>query len=187
MTGVQTCALPIYTNAAYIAASGNAIVTIPGSADFEEVSVKATTFPATREAWINFRYSDTNNRWRWGGTVGAAPTLQKVVAGAVTSYAADSAFVLAANDTLTARCHGSVIETFLNGEQTFCITDTFNSTATIVGMQTATNDVRLDNFVWIASTPRQTLTVTRGVSPTTAAAHHTNAEVVLYKKPYRGL
>ena len=156
-------------------------------ADFEEVSVTVTTLPATREAWINFRYSDNSNRWRWGGTVGAAPTLQKVVAGAVTSYAAASAFVLAAGQTLTARCHGSVIETFISGEQTFCISDTFNSTATIVGMQTASTDVRFDNFVWIASTPRQTLTVTRGVSPTAAAAHHANAEVVLYKKPYRGL
>lgn len=174
-------------NRAYIAASGNAIVTINASADFEEVSVTAAVLPATREFWVNFRYLDNNNRWRFGGTEGATARLEKVVAGVVTTFTAPTGFTVAQGDTMTARCHGTVIETFQNGVLAHCLTDTFNQTEAIVGMQIAVNDVRLDNFVWIDDTPRQTLNVTRGVSASNAGAHKAGSLVSLYKPPYRGL
>lgn len=180
----------INTNTAYIPTTGNAIATIPGSADFEEVSVTVSTWPAATEAWINFRYTDTNNRWRWGGTLADDARLEKVVAGVVTSIDADPSgndFVLAQGDKLTARAHGSVIEVFINDVLALCVSDTFNESSTLVGMQTDTNSVRLDNFVWISSTPRQTFTVTRGVGPSTGAYHKAGAEIALYKTPYRGL
>lgn len=177
----------IISATAYISVTANSIATIPGSADFEEVSVTATTLPATREFWINFRYSDNNNRWRWGGTQGAAARLEKVVAGVVTTYTADAAFQIAAGDTVTARCHGSVIEVFHNGRPALTIADSFNQTATVVGMQIAVNDIRLDNFRWVASTPRQTVTATRAVGQPQAYAHRAGSTISLYRPPYRGI
>jgi len=180
----------INSNTAYIPTSTNAIATIPGSADFEEVSVTVSTWPAATEAWINFRFSDTSNRWRWGGTLADDARLEKVVAGVVTSTDADPSgndFVLAQGDKLTARCHGTVIEVFVNDVLALCISDSFNDDATIVGLQTATNTVRFNNFVWIGSNPRQQFTVTRGVGPSTAVYHKAGADIALYKTPYRGL
>lgn len=180
----------IISNTAYSPIAGNSLATIPGSADFEEVSVEVPTWPATREAWINFRYSDSSNRWRWGGTLADDARLEKVVAGVVTSYDADADgnnFVLAAGDKLSARAHGSVIEVFVNDVLALCISDTFNESATLVGLQTANNDTRFNNFRWISANPDQELTVTRGVGASTAVHHKAGADVALYKTPYRGL
>lgn len=172
---------------AYVSVTTNSIATIPASADFEEVSLSVPTLPATRDAWVNFRYSDNGNRWRWGGTQGTTARLEKVVAGVVTTYTADASFAIAAGVTLSARAHGSVIEVFLNGRPVMTISDTFNQTAAIVGMQIAANDVRIDNFRWVASNPRQLLTVTRNVGQPSAFAHKAGTGVTLYKPPYRGI
>jgi hypothetical protein len=177
----------IESNQAYIAATGNALATFDASADFEEVAVTASVLPATREFWVNFRYSDNPNRWRFGGTEGATCRLEKIVAGAVTSYTGPTGFTIAQGDRLVVRCHGTVIEAFLNGRQAFCITDTFNQTATMVGMQIAVNDVRLDDFSWVDDTPRQTFLSTRGVGVTDAKPHRAGSAVKLFKPPYRGL
>ncbi len=177
----------INTNTAYISAAGSSIATVAGNANVEEVSVTASTLPAGAEFWINFRLSDTSNRWRWGGTQGASPRLEKVVAGVVTTYTAEHGFTVAQGDKMTARCHGSVIEAFQNDRLALCISDTFNESAIRVGMQLAATTVRLDNFVVIATTPRQTFTVTRGVGPSTGAYHKSESDIALYKTPYRGL
>lgn len=177
-------------NQAYISVAANGMATISASADFEEVSVTVPTITAG-DAFVMFRFSDTSNRWRWGGTVGSLATLQKVVAGATTTYTADmngTDFTVAAGDTFMVRAHGSVIEVFHNGRLALCVSDTFNSTAIRVGMQIgAQTTTRLDNFSWISSNPRQALTITRGVGPTTGVYHKQGAEVKLYQTPYRGL
>lgn len=177
----------ISSNQAYIPASGNALATIVGSADFEEVAVTASVLPATREFWVNFRHSDNANRWRFGGTQGATCRLEKIVAAAVTTYTGPTGFTIAQGDRLSVRCHGTVIEAFLNGRPAFTITDSFNSTAVMVGMQIAVNDVRLDDFSWIDDTPRQTFLATRGVGASDASPHRAGSIVELYKPPYRAL
>lgn len=176
-------------NAAYTSATtAGAHATIPGSADFEEVSMKVTTWTSD-EASIVFRWSDTNNYWFLGGTVGGALTLTKKVAGVNTTFtvgAIGPSWTLAVNDTIKARAHGSVIECFRNGVLMMTISDTFNSSATVVGMRVSTLVPRLDNFVWIRDTPRQTLTVTRAVNGR-QYAHKGGSAVKLYQVPYRGV
>jgi F5/8 type C domain-containing protein len=175
-------------NQAYISVSSNSMATIPGSADFEEVSA---TLPAINaDAYVMFRYSDNNNRWRFGGTVGSAVLLQKVVAGVTTTFQIGDipspTWTLAAGDTLKVRAHGSVIECFKNGKLYITISDTFNSTQVNVGMQCANTATRFENFAWISDTPDQTFTVTRAVNGV-SVAHKAGAEVKLYQVPYRGV
>ena len=181
----------ISSNQAYITASANSYMTIDvGESDFEEVSVDVTVLAATAEAWINFRYSDGNNRWRWGGEIATDARLEKVVAGAVTTYTPDvngSDWEIAQGDTLMVRAHGSVIECFINGKHAITISDSFNDTATEVGLQTELTSTRFDNFTWISANPRQELTVTRGVGASTAKPHKSGAKVKLYQTPYRGI
>lgn len=177
----------INANAAYVPASADSIATISGgTADLDICSITATTLPATRAFWIVFRFSNTTNYWRWGGTLGATMNLEKVVAGVATAHLADTRFVAAQGDTLSVTCLGSVIEVMHNGRTALTVTDSFNQTATLHGMRTTTNDVRLDNFELRVRRPRQLFTVTRGVGPTDAAYHLGLSEIHLYKKPYRG-
>jgi hypothetical protein len=179
----------ISSNQAYSPPGGNAQATITGVADFDELYVECPTWPATREMWLQFRFSDTSNRWRWGGTLGANPRLEKVVAGAVTSYTAvrqGNPFTLAAGATLMVRAHGSVIEVFLNGVMCLTISDTFNESATSVGLQTASNDTRFENFRFIEDKLIQTLQVERGINGVTKY-HKAGSGMDLTKRPYRGM
>lgn len=179
----------INSNQAYISAAATSVATIPGSADFEEVSFTVSSW-ASGAAGVVFRLSDTSNYWWFGGTVGSNATLNSVIAGATTTYqvaGTDGAtFVLAAGDKLSVRAHGSVIECFRNGILFMTKSSASLQTNTLVGMYLTTTVPRINNFTWINSDPDQTLTVTRGVNGV-SATHRAGATVKLYQTPYRGV
>lgn len=177
----------INSNTAYVSVAGNSIATLSGTSDFEELAVTVSTWPSG-EAWLNFRFSDTNNRLRFGGTVGSAATFEVVSGGVVTrSDMTDSTyFTLADDDRLSVRTNGSVIEMFINGELALCVTESTNIAGTRVGMQTQSTAVRFNNFSYDYAISPQTLTVTRGVNGV-SAPHVSGTEVTLYQRPYRAL
>lgn len=174
----------INSNAAYVSVSADSIATQAGTADFETLEVNVSTW-ASNQAWLNFRFTDTSNRIRFGGTVGAAAQLNVITAG-VTVRTETSSVTLAAGDQLRVRCNGSVIECFVNGVLVLCITETAHSTATRVGMQTDNTAPRFNDFEFNPGTFAQTATVVRGVNGVTAP-HPSGTEVTLYRPPYRGL
>lgn len=174
-------------NAAYISAAAASIATITGLADFERLKVTMSTW-ASGEGWLVFRFTDTSNYIRWGGTVATAAQLN-IISGGVTTrtVTADSSmFTLAAGDVLEVRCNGSVIECFINGILAVCVTDTTQQSATRIGMRTATTAPRFNDFSFDPGTGPQTMTVVRGVNGITAP-HAAGTAVKLYRPPYRGL
>lgn len=174
-------------SAAYISAAATSVATVAGTADFEDLHVSVPTW-ASGEAFLVFRFTDTSNYMRWGGTVGAAATLITRSGGVDTATVTceAAAWTLAAGDKLSARCHGSVIEVFRNDKLALTVTDTTNQSATLVGMRLATTAPRLDNFALDSASGPQVFTVTRGVNGVTLP-HKAGSDVKLYQTPYRGL
>ena len=180
----------INSNQAYISASASSYATVTGAADFEEVSVSVPTWPSGT-AQILFRAAGggaaENDFVRWGGTVGSAPSLDFVVASAVTrTETADSDFILVAGDKLSARCNGSVVEVFVNDVLALCVTETDNEARTQVGMRLTTTAPRMENFYFRESKETQEIQVERGYNEA-AAAHKSQAAVRLYPDTRRGL
>lgn len=179
----------INSNRAYISAAATSIATIGGSANVDEVSMEVPVW-ASGDAALVFRFTDTNNYIRWGGTVGGNATLVIVSGGVATAtYEADrqgGSFTLAAGDKLSARYIGSVIEVFHNDILALCISDATNQTGTQVGMYLTTTAPRIDNFYVKVFAALQDIQVERGYNAA-AAAHKANAQVSLYQSPYRGL
>lgn len=177
----------INSNAAYISAAATSIATLTGTADFEELSMTVSTW-ASGEAFLVFRYTDTSNYMRFGGTVGAAATLITRSAGAdtATDTADGTDGLLAAGDVLRVRCNGSVIECFRNDRLILCVSRTTNETATRVGMRLATTAPRLNDFYFQESGVTQELSVERGYNAA-ASYHKAGAKVALTNTPYRGM
>lgn len=174
-------------NAAYISVAGNSIATVAGTADFNWLEVAMSSW-ASGEGWLNFRFTDTNNRIRFGGTVGGGAQCQ-IISGGVTTRTATAdtgVFPLAAGDLLQVRAQGSVIECYVNNRLALTLTDTTNLTATRVGIQTATTVPRFNNFTFDPLADPQTFTVVRGVNGVTAP-HPSGTPVKLNDTPYRGL
>ena len=121
-------------NAAYIASgvAGNTLATVnAGRANFTAQltnSIVTAQYPG-----MCFRVTDINNFWAWYRSASNAYTLSKIVAGTQTNVA--SATLTAANgDVLQVVTSGSSISCTVNGANLTSTTDTFNSTATGVGM-----------------------------------------------------
>lgn len=183
----------ISSNRAYVTASASSYATITAAADLDEVSVEVPTWPSGG-AWVLFRTTTDsaaeNTHIRWGGTVGSDAALEFVVASAVTRTVTPdvngSDWVLAAGDKLSARCNGSVVEVFINDKLAACVSETTNEDLTGVGMRTTDTAVRFDNFYVQAAQALQDIQVERGYNGA-AAAHKSDADVRLYRAPYRGL
>lgn len=174
----------IQTNRAYISAAGASIATIAGAADFEGLDVEVDVW-ASGDAWLVFRFSDTSNYLRWGGTVAGFATFE-VVSGGATTRTDISSVTLAVADELKVRCTGSVIELYVNDAIALIVTETTNQTNTRVGLRTSTTAPRFDNFTYNFSNGPQTFNVTRSVNGVTAT-HVAGTPVSLYNKPYRAL
>lgn len=179
----------IQTNRAYVSVSAASIATVSGAADLDEVSVEVPVW-ASGDAQVIFRHTDNSNYCRWGGTVGTDASLQ-IISGGSTALTATpdvngSDWVLAAGDKLSVRCNGSVIECFVNDKLALTVSDTTQQTATRVGMRVSTSAPRFDNFYVQAAQALQDIRVERGYNGA-AAAHKSNADIRLYRAPYRGL
>jgi F5/8 type C domain-containing protein len=174
----------IQTNRAYISAAATSFATILGAADFNILDVEVDVWTAG-DAWLVFRFTDTSNYLRFGGTFGAAAQFDAVVAG-VTTRTDITANILAQADELKVRCEGSVIEMFINDVLVLTVSETSNSTGTRVGLRTTSTNPRFDNFSYSQAASPQTFTVTRSVNGVTAA-HPAGTAVSLYNRPYRAL
>lgn len=174
----------IQTNRAYISVGADSIATIAGAADFNLLDVEVDVW-TSGDAWLVFRYVDASNYIRFGGTVGANPTLDVVSASILTR--SDTAFVtLAQADELRVRCTGSVIECFVNDLLVLTVSESTNITGTRVGMRTTSTVPRFDNFSYSLAASPQTFTVTRSVNGV-VSTHTAGAAVSLYNRPYRAL
>lgn len=179
----------IISNTAYITANADSIMTMTWTANVDWMEVAVPTW-TSGTAHLVFRYTDTSNYLRFGGTVGSQALLEQVVAGVATtiSTAEDNQglFTLAAGDTLAIRCKGSIIEGYVNGRLAVCVSDTTQQSATIIGLRLTTNVPRLNNFFAVASNFTQTYTVERGRNGA-GFYHKSEAPVVLHRTPYRGM
>lgn len=121
---------------------GNSRVITPAAADvFAEVTVAATDI----EAWLVFRASTaTPDYWRFGFRTANSVELQKVVAGSVTVLAGP--FDASVGSRLAVKCLGSTVTAFINGQSLATVADSFNSTASAVGLQCFTTPARFDNL-----------------------------------------
>ena len=174
----------IQTNRAYISAAASSIATIPGAADFSVLDVEVDVWTAG-DAWLVFRFSNTSNYLRWGGTFGGFAQFEVVVAG-VTTRTDISDVTLAATDELKVRCTGSVIELSVDDEIALIVHESSHTTNTRVGMMTASTNPRFDNFTFDYQNSPQTFTVTRSQNGV-VATHKAGTAVSLYNKPYRAL
>lgn len=174
----------IQTNRAYISAAADSIATIAGSADFAFLDVEVDVW-TSGDAWLVFRFSDTSNYLRFGGTVGGNPQFD-VVSGGVTTRTDIAWVTLAQADELKVSCTGSVIEMFINDLPVLTVTETTHQTNTRVGMRTTSTVPRFDNFSYSLSRSPQTFTVTRAVNGV-SATHPAGTAVALYNRPYRAL
>jgi len=178
----------INSNQAYISAAATSIATLAAASEFIDCEVTVSSW-ASGTAALVFRYTDANNHIWWGGTVGATATLNIVVAGVTTTWTPDSGgadFTLAAGDTLSATCSGSVIIVYRNGKQALCISTSANQSASRVGMRLTTTVPRLDNFYLKDNTGPQRLQVIRGINGA-ASRHVGGADIVLWQTPTRGI
>ena len=177
-------------NRAYISAAAASIATIPGAANLELVQFEIPVWSAG-DVQLVFRFTDTSNYLRFGGTIGGTATLEQVVAGAATTIAVadddQGLFLLSAADVLAVRCNGSVIECFVNGILALCVSDTTQESATRVGMRINTSiATRIDNFYLETTSATQTFTVERGINGA-AAPHRSASSVALLNTPFRGV
>lgn len=95
--------------------------------------------------FLNFRVSDNINLWRFGYS-GNGMMVQKIVAGSVTTITGLFGKP-AANDTLGVECIGDTIKIFVNGKLITTINDSFNNTATKVGINIDNATTRFDNVI----------------------------------------
>ena len=175
----------VISNTAYTSAAlAGSIASVAGTADFERLEVTMSTW-TSGDASLVFRFTDTSNYCRWGGTVGSVGELVFVVAGVATRTELSSV-TLVAGDLLSVRCNGSVVECFIDDVMVLCVTETDNQSGTRVGMRTGSIVPRFNNFTFTDVLSPQTMTVTRGVDGVTAP-HQAGSALSLYNRPYRAL
>jgi hypothetical protein len=175
----------VISNTAYTSsAAAGSIATVAGTADFERLSVTMSTW-TSGDASLVFRFTDTSNYCRWGGTVGSVAELVFVVAGVATRTELSSV-TLAAGDLLSVRCNGSVVECFVDDVMVLCVSETDNQSGTRVGMRTGSIVPRFNNFTFVDVLSPQSLTVVRGVDGV-SAPHQARVPLSLYNRPYRAL
>lgn len=91
-----------------------------------------------------FRETDLSNFWSWGSD-GTTIVCRKRVADSYTVAYTGSRNVQV-GDVFKARCDGSLIYLYLNGTKVATINDSFNSTATNVGIRTSRTTNLFDNL-----------------------------------------
>lgn len=177
----------IQTNRLYLTAAATGLCTRAGALDFEWMEVEVPVW-GSGEAFLVFRYTDSSNYYRWGGTVATDAVFVTRNAGVDTTITPDingDDWVLAAGDKLAVRCQGSVIECYRNGKLAMTISDSTES-GTGIGVRTSTTVPRFDEFYFQEQMQEQVITVERGYNGA-AAYHKRDAAVALGNPPYRGL
>lgn len=134
----------INSNSAYISAATDSTATISVAAGFDaQVTVQTI---ASGTSYFLFRYLNATNYWRIGAATSAgAIVLEKVVAGVVTTVAT-LGINMANSTTLRITTAGDTIFAYVNGVLQTQTTDSFNNTATKLGMKCSATSTRFETF-----------------------------------------
>lgn len=100
------------------------------------------------EGWLMVRFSDINNYVRAGFHTSNGLLVQKIVVGVATDLirANQTPDLDHTNVRVGLLLSGSTIELWLDGVKLASVSDSFNSTQTLFGFQTASTSPRFDNF-----------------------------------------
>jgi hypothetical protein len=101
------------------------------------------------QGWLIFRFSNANNYWRFGYNSTADIRIQQINAGSVVQIftTTDLHIDNMATSYFRVVAAGSVIKFFINDKMIYQTTDSFNSTATKIGIQTNVNTTRFSALV----------------------------------------
>src|SRR5690606_16982328 len=135
--------------------------------------MRATVHNPGGEFWIIFRLSDSSNYWRFGRWPGEAYQLQRIMANAATVYARMATLTPAEGDLL--RCIYAVdqIECSVNGVAVARVTDSFNETATRIGLSGAAAGATQFDELLVGAPPPITDAAVSVTGPRTLRAHET--------------
>lgn len=119
------------------------------------VNVRIDFTSGTHTAGIIFRYSDSNNYWKYEIYSGGGSRLIKVVSGSPTTVDSDTfTFTSGATaDMQVCMCGNSILAGSGFGGSNLSASDSFNATETIAGVYTSpgasglTNELRFDGFI----------------------------------------
>lgn len=133
----------ISSNKAYlpVAANSRSIINLSVSDFYAEVTIDAGTI-----GYMLFRYSDSTNLWRIGISGGGVFTLQKIVAGTLTTLV-NAICNYTAGDRIGVKCEGNIITVYLNGRVVYSVTDSAVNTGTYVGINVDNITTRFNNFI----------------------------------------
>lgn len=135
----------ISSNQAYLTAATNGRVTVDSGLADLYMEAQFTVFgPSGQSMWLNFRYTDSSNFWRFGADFGTMK-FQKVVSGSVTELLTTTH--IAAGDRFCVWCNGNDIWVGVNGQRRALVTDSAHASATVVGLQTNNTTPRFRNFM----------------------------------------
>jgi len=145
----QTATSGVSSKALYAVASVNTRATLPAGISDGEFGCTVKTAPGgSLEAYLIFRFSATNNYWRFG-LASSGLAIQSVEAGAIVTNTGPLNMPYAAfkdGDRLKVICSGNTITAYVNDVQMSTVTSAFNNTATIYGFQTTSTATRFTNF-----------------------------------------
>lgn len=134
----------IISNQGYISASGASLATVAVAASTDTQVTFQTISSGT--GYLIFRFSTSTNYWRFGASAaGGALTLEKVVAGTPTTLATLTN-TLTTGMTLRVVASGDNIYLYVNSALITQVTDTFNNSATSVGMGASAITTRFETF-----------------------------------------
>lgn len=149
----------INSNRAYAINSANSITSIQAASDLRDLRVTAAVW-TTGEVYLLLRMSSANDRIRVGCAFGSPLQLQVISGGSVTRTVV-SAFTPVQGDTISVTAQGALITCFINGVRALQVWEETGQLLTLVGLQTANNTVRFDDF---RARWTQTMGVTRSIN-----------------------
>lgn len=136
----------IISNQAYAPVAGTNIATQNAFDDGTVMVTYAAGATSTNQAGLVFRLSDASNYWYYRRFSTGNAQLAKVVAGVETVITPSLSQAVANGDRLKVVFFQNTIQAYVNDVLTHTTTDTFNQTATRVGMIATDITSRLDNF-----------------------------------------
>lgn len=138
----------------------------------------------TGEVYLLLRMSSASDRIRVGCTFGSPLQLQVISGGSVVrTVVAAPGFTPVQGDTISVTAQGAFIHCYINGSRALTVYEETNQNLTLVGLQTANNTVRFDDFLarWT-----QTMGVTRSINGV-AKAQAAGTDIRLTRPAYAAL
>lgn len=134
-------------NLFYLPSAANTKVEFDSGIGNGRIVMLYNTMDPAAQSWIMFRYTDSNNYYRYGYLSGSGLVLQKVVSGVVTLLGSATNVTPGNTDWIQITFNGNSFGLYWNNNLLQTVTDsTFGSSITKVGIQTADTTVRIAGF-----------------------------------------